>query len=603
MSGPFATPTYRATNPLEDALAVDEATARPPAPPISSSAAFSPPRLQPQQRVRTFDSPSVRSAGRTPPRLNPLVSPKRPGSLHSNAGSLASNAKSLASPSKLRPSERIVRQGSSGVNKGDRSSVGPKQPHAQEAWAATQAPKPEELLHFAALCRKQYYENDAGAARQVGQILQKLPPSSLTAYSRTMANVRSEYHRDKEIERRLHVESTLAAILPGSTIKAALSVPLEDGVGGGTAAMRSSKARAVRHIRFKEFLDANCVKAMPGTHPFFRSLYAALWLQALEPGKGGAGRRQVEWEVDVAVFSEAGGGDGWARDAAEALKGILGMTERIKEPSHTDTIRSSYFSSVMSDTSSTAGDDNPPPLDPSSPGSSDNDDEAEPRSLPNEHGLLNRPVTAASIGSQGKKQPPAVPPHRGSLRSRSTSDPFLDPRDKAKAQAKNKPTPPALPPRQPSADAPPPSPDPTADADASTPFLPPIASPATPAAPLDRSPPAPSRPSHSRSAPAVRPQIRTFTLPAYLTNPELRSLCRLFPEFVSSPARAGARFRSPSTSSMDRTRAQEDAGVGGGPARVGHGELRIGKGERAEGWQGTVWERFVAWFQRLFGRG
>lgn len=137
-----------------------------------------------------------------------------------------------------------------------------------------------------------------------------------------MAGIRSEYHRDKEIERRVHVETTLASILPGSKIKQALGVSLEDGLGGGLAAMRSSKARKARREAFKAFLDTNCVKAVPGCHPFFRSLYAALWLQSIEPGRGGAGARRVEWEVDVAVFTEAGGGVAWTREAIEAMKGV-----------------------------------------------------------------------------------------------------------------------------------------------------------------------------------------------------------------------------------------------------------------------------------------
>lgn len=137
-----------------------------------------------------------------------------------------------------------------------------------------------------------------------------------------MASIRSEYHRDKEIERRLHVETTLASTLPGQTIKMALGVSLEDGIGGGVAAMRSSKARKARYQAFKVFIETNCVKACPGLHPFYRSLFAMLWLQSIEPGRGGAGPRRVEWEVDVAVFSEAGGGDLWVGDAVEALKGV-----------------------------------------------------------------------------------------------------------------------------------------------------------------------------------------------------------------------------------------------------------------------------------------
>jgi len=151
-----------------------------------------------------------------------------------------------------------------------------------------------------------------------------------------MANIRSEYHRDKEIERRLHVETTLASILPGQTIKMALGVSLEDGIGGGVNAMRSSKARQARHQAFKAFIDTNCVKMNPGVHPFFRSLFAMLWLQSIEPGRGGAGPRRVEWELDVAVFSEAGGGEQWTIEAVEVLKGVSFVSDGLREDSVSD---------------------------------------------------------------------------------------------------------------------------------------------------------------------------------------------------------------------------------------------------------------------------
>ncbi|GAA5936739.1 uncharacterized protein JCM15063_001971 [Sporobolomyces koalae] len=437
-----------------------------------------------------------------------------------------------------------------------------------------QEPTAEELVRFAALCRRQYYDNDAGSARKVGELLAKLPPSSVAFYSRAMANVRSEYHRDKEVERRIQVETVLESMMPGSTVKQALGVSLEDGMGGGVAAMRSSKARQIRRRAFKAFVDANCVKAIPGCHPFFRGLFAALWLQSINSSRGGAGIRRVEWEVDVAVFTEAGGGEAWARDAVEALKGILGMSERIKEPVHTDTFRSSIRSESINLIDAI-------------------ESEASP-SLPS---LV--PVTENENEPPSKREPPAVPPHRPTLaRNRSSSDPFCDPRDQASDQAPSA--------EAASSDFIPPD---LSVVTASTPFLT-ASSPASPG--LSETPvsspdlPA-SRP--ARAAPAVpsalEPQVRIFTVPSYLTNPELRSLCRLFPEFVATPARTGARFRSSSLSSADRTKAQTEAGVNAGgkdgpAAKVGHGDLRIGAMERDTGWSGTWWQRLVEWLKALF---
>ena len=259
------------------------------------------------------------------------------------------------------------------------------------------------------------------------------------------------------------------------------------------------------------------------------------------------------------------------------------MTERVKELSHTDTFRSSMRSeSIISGPNDEIYSTVPTPL-----------------------------VTVSSSSTDGgsqtteKKQPPAVPPHR----NRSPSDPFSDSHDST--------IPPTLPPRQNSASSSPrieiTSPD-LASTTSSTPFLsssglpsPEPASPVSPTLsdsdriqekPLLSSRPSPTSPTVLQS---VEPQFRIFTLPSYLTNPELRSLCRLFPEFISAPARTASRFRSSSVSSSDRTKAQKDAGVNNS-AKVGHGELRIGSGERDPGWRGTLWERFVAWFRALFSR-
>ncbi|GAA5825608.1 hypothetical protein JCM10212_004294 [Sporobolomyces blumeae] len=589
MSGPFATPTFTPSNPLDEALDEgDHATVRPAAAPISSPASpLSLPHRARPTRTRTLDKTTS---------MPPQSYQYRTGSSSTatKSPSLYSAAPSVVAKNSNGPPRRTVPDRSKRRSLGETQSVASqaRQPHAQER----SGPSEEELVRFAALCRRQYYDNDTNAARKVGETLNKLPPSSVAIYSRTMASVRSEYHRDKEFERRLHVETTLESILPGSTIKATLGVSLEDGLGGGVAAMRSKAARRARHAALKSFLDVNCVKAIPGCHPFFRSLYAVLWLQALESSKGGAGSRQVEWDVDVAVFSEAGGGEAWARDAIEALKGVLGMTERIKAPILTDTMRSSMFSevSVEQDRRVDSSASNISRLSGCPEVAAAQDASTEPTAAPGHQ-----------APTPDKKPAPAVRPHRASLRTRSPSDPFLDPGDKARAQS----SPPALPPRQlsPSIDEGLQSP-PLASPTSSTPFLAPSGLP-SPAEEVEHvstvSPvPSPSMLPSPRSpgpipSPSVEPQVRTFTFPSYITNPELRALCRLFPDFVSAPARTRARFRSSSVSSTDRTKAQEEAGVNkdGGLAKVGHGELRICSGERAGGWRGTLWERILAWLR------
>jgi hypothetical protein len=162
-------------------------------------------------------------------------------------------------------------------------------------------------------------------AQSVDAILNRLPAHSRTQYARTMAGVRSQFHRDEEIRRRQEVEATLAANEPGRTIMNVLRVS-----EGGTIAMRSSTAKQERAKLLRAFIQNHCVKAMPGTHPFFRSLYALLYLQALKAEKGGAGKRRVEWEVDMAVFSEASGGS-WMADSIELLKGVSRLSAIILE--------------------------------------------------------------------------------------------------------------------------------------------------------------------------------------------------------------------------------------------------------------------------------
>lgn len=44
---------------------------------------------------------------------------------------------------------------------------------------------------------------------------------------------------------------------------------------------------------------------MPGTKPFFESLWAIMRLQVLPETLGGAGPCRIRWEFDDAVFKEA----------------------------------------------------------------------------------------------------------------------------------------------------------------------------------------------------------------------------------------------------------------------------------------------------------
>lgn len=252
------------------------------------------------------------------------------------------------------------------------------------------------------------------------------------------------------------------------------------------------------------------------------------------------------------------------------------------------------------------------------------------------------PTTATievRTGSHGgtKRQPPAVPPHRSvsrppvavqpaaeegadHLRERSASDPFLDPGDRRRpilpmsvspgdeplAQST---TPPPLPARH-LGGQPPTSPTstPLLTATSSQSNLNPVST-----RPLPSSTPARTRrPSAGPASADPPPQFRVFTAPAWLTDPELRALAALFPEWGRMPKAGLIKLAANASGS----KADEESVVGGsgglsrstssGSSGVGrgHGEVRVGEGGlRDEGWRGTRWERFVGWWKRLFGRG
>ncbi|GAA5987667.1 hypothetical protein JCM10908_007159 [Rhodotorula pacifica] len=510
---------------------------------------------------------------------------------------------SAAAPRRLSTSPTLTR------------AAGP--PHAQ---SVREQPTPSDLSKFEQLCHRLYYDKDPLAARQVDQTLSKLPAGFRTAYARAMANVRSAFHRDEEVRRRKEVEHHLASCAPASSIKTAMGVsPLSE---PSTKVMRSRPARRIRADKLRAFLVANCVEAMPGTHPFFRGLFAALWLQTQIPGP-----RCVEWEVDVAVFTEAGSGEAWAREADELLKGVLGMSERIKRPpiasTYADSTRTSRLSTAASDHSTSAS--------------------TASETLTLRHSqpvtivapvVFERPTRKASAG--GSAPPPPVPPHRGSTaaaaataRNRAPSDPFLDNKaallssdavlDEVDVESTA-----ASPTMQLPLPLPLPSPSSfgengdtgLASPTASTPFLPhsasspPPSSTANPLVPSRSSrhstapPPPPSR-AHAHtstlpSSPAVPPQFRIFTLPPYLTNPELLALLRHFPSFIAAPVRRAAA----SGKGVQELEEKLSNVVHGEVALAASGEaegLEGGTAVRNPGWKGTLWERLIIWLRRLFG--
>ncbi|KAM0748916.1 hypothetical protein T439DRAFT_335541 [Meredithblackwellia eburnea MCA 4105] len=582
-----------------------------------------------------------------PPSNNQAQAQGRPISFISVASSSA-NAPPLPQRN-TSPSRATTPSASASASASTTTVVGT---HAQNV---NTGPSPEELISFAGLCRSLYYDKDAGAA-----------------YARTMASVRTQFHRDQEILRRKQVEASLSSPSnrPGQAVMDRLRIS-----EGGTTAMRSPLARKARVEGLRTFIKAHCMKGLPGAIPFFKSLYAVLYLQSLVAAKGGAGKRRVEWEVDVNVFTEAAGGT-WLDDAVHCLKAVLGFTEKLKETS-----TMSYFDEEEEDDDPTAS---PARVRTTALEDEPAHEEAEEDELTvvvgGSDGLSSQP---SQVRKKSKKQPPPVPTHRQpTLRGRAISDPFLDPGDRGRNGNGTSSNPLSL--------SPSPSSSPSISGGGGGPLSPTPVHPHLPLSPTTTSsatadetnhllsttpPPPPSlpqtpppRPHPYPASPILDepppPQFRVFTLPSYLTNPELAQLVKLFPDFVTSPAR-GKNFTPSSSSSSKKVVKKEGGGAGEGlgggkgkeeggktrlgdsaaPAptssvaavaalgsssargggggivldpigseeeeeeeegesgvvRVGHGEIRIGPLGRDEGWQGGVWERFVMWLKALFG--
>ncbi|KAK4054621.1 hypothetical protein OIO90_003433 [Microbotryomycetes sp. JL221] len=404
----------------------------------------------------------------------------------------------------------------------------PLSPRNRAAWTSTspnhvqatsEGPTQDSLDKFALLCRQLYFDKSAAAAQTIDATLSRLPPSHRTPFAKVMASVRAQFHREEEDRRRRLVNDTLTSLNPGQVVRDVLRV--QDGVS--TRAMRSPIARQLRSNRLKSFIDEHCIKAMPGTHPFFKSLYCALWLQARAQDKGGAGSKRVAWDVDVAVFCEASAGS-WMKDSIELLKGVLGCSE--------------------------------------SP-------------------LPNAQKSPASPLELVVSLPPAS-------RDRSTSDPFLDPGDRVMSAAKNVSLDPLTPP------------SPVSPAPIDSPLLVPPVSPTAIDSALEQ----------SLSQRAAVGDIRVFTLPPYLTDPELLALTRLFPDYITTRTRLAA-FVDVDDEDIEVTKLGHNALVGSqarlpktNMAKVGavpgHGIVRVTENVRDHGWRGTLFERFILWLLQLF---
>lgn len=140
-----------------------------------------------------------------------------------------------------------------------------------------------------------YFEQDEEAGRQMNQMLATLPPAQHAPFSRLQASIRSAYHASVNARRTAEFRAHVAATLPGGSL-----TPLSRADPAGCAAQKE------RHEAFERFVRSWCTVGMPGTKPFFEGLWALMRLQVVPERLGGAGGHRIHWEIDDAVFKEAG---------------------------------------------------------------------------------------------------------------------------------------------------------------------------------------------------------------------------------------------------------------------------------------------------------
>ncbi|QRV79431.1 hypothetical protein RhiJN_07446 [Ceratobasidium sp. AG-Ba] len=423
------------------------------------------------------------------------------------------------------------------------------------------APTQKELDDYEAICRAFFYNQDESAKLSMDAILSRVSQYHQAKYTRLQANVRREYHLTQSLRKISEFRAHLSSIQPGCSLSPA-----------ARANPNGALARQERAARFQTFVKAHCGSA--GTQNFFIGLHAAMRLQTLPPSIGGTGEGRIEWEIDDAVFMESGGNQ-FMLEAVDMMKGVLGFDERPLNhrplPSRAFRHRPSYSSPTNVVFNYTdRGEDSPSFETP-----------------------ITRPLRSA--------------PH---ARSRASSDPFLDPtRSSPSMHAALSMT---LPTPEESA----------TDLDSlgpSTPFD--ERGPEIPPPPASLPDPYQSS-AYSMNAEAFlnEPQLRIWTFPPYLANPELHKLISMLPPNISS--QSVPRFRPVAkVKRRDHKRKVVDIDLEGegNPMQVGsatdidvvgdkeRGEIRKGTGRmwigeliRLPGWRGSFWDSVRDWFRHLF---
>ncbi|KEP53413.1 hypothetical protein V565_031500 [Rhizoctonia solani 123E] len=437
----------------------------------------------------------------------------------------------------------------------------PPPPPARSRTSISLPPEPaqKELNDYEFLCRRFFFAQDEAAKLSMDAIMNKTSQYHQAKYTRVQANVRREFHLTQSLRKISEFRAHLSSVQPGCSLSPA-----------ARASPSGALARRERAKKFQAFVEAQCGSA--GTQNFFIGLYAAMKLQTLPPNIGGTGEGRIEWEIDDAVFMESGGNQ-FMLDAIDMMKGVLGFDER---PLNYRPLpcRAFHQPSLFSSTNV----------------------------LSNSRDMGEDPSLSEALSKPTRAAPPR--------RSRASSDPFLDPTRSSPSMNA------AL-------SMPLPTPEESAtDLDS-----------LGPSTPLDeRGPEIPPRASLSDQYAAStysmdaeiflnEQQLRVWTFPPYITNPELHKLMAMFPPSITS--QAVPRFK-PLAKTKQRKGKRKGAGIDieGNPMQMGlgidltgvdidlvkeRGEIRKGTGRmwigdlmRLPGWRGTFWDTIRDWFRHLF---
>ncbi|KAG8931146.1 hypothetical protein FRC03_010546 [Tulasnella sp. 419] len=470
-----------------------------------------------------------------------------------------------------------------------------------------------DLELFAQQCRAWFYDQDAAAGKAMNATLASQPPSERAKFTRLQASIRSEFHASQSLRRLHEFRALVAGTKPGQSLPPAMR-----------SRPNSSPARQERLNRLSRFISSQCTSGAPGTHPFFEGLYAVLRLQALPPSLGGAGEKRIEWEIDDATFIESGGKE-FMNEAIDIFKGVLGFHEVLittnTRQSSVD-VRTATFDRLVTDTDSLSDIEQSPetPYKPDVPLRVRRP--APPLPPPRKPSNAQAPTPSQSTQS-----------FRSRSRSRASSDPFLDPAksspsaasqlsklagtlseidevdgmESVNASTLN------LPSSQPmgnfsvSVDGTINGSTHSSRSNLNVNSLP---------APSPRDELPPSTPprtlldisidplSESEVDLLNIPQLRIWTFPPYISNPEINSMLGLFPTFITK--KPVPRFTALSTKGKNKDMLK-NLEEGGPTPRELRGELKKGTGTfwvgescRDDGWRGGFWARFKEWFMTMF---